>query len=214
MIKLHDAELISVLPPYVKEDADVQAISYAFKKGMAKLLQFAETVQVYAAIDNLPEKLVDLLALELQCQYYDESMNIETKRGMIKNSLAWYSKGGTVSAVEEMIQMIFGEGKVTEWYQFEGTPGTFRIETDTEMSPDVIKKLTEIIEKVKNKKSHLTSVFVNRKMYTRAFIAVHNRQVKHIVVKDNGLNNVHQTIYMAIKIITQKYVVINSKGEE
>lgn len=213
MIKLKDAELISVLPPYVKEDADVQAISYAFKMGMAKLLQFSRATQLYADIDNLPEKLLDLLALELQCQYYDELMNIEMKRGIIKNSLAWYSKGGTVSAVEEMVQMIFGEGKVTEWYQFGGNPGTFRIETNSEMSPDIIKKLTEIIEKVKSKKSHLTNVYINRKIYGKLFVAVHNRQIKHVIVRDNGLNNVHQVVYMAVKTIVQKHIIIN-KGED
>lgn len=127
MIKLQDAELISVLPPYIKEDADVQAISYAFKLGMEKFLQYARISVLYGAIDVLPEQFIDLLALELQSQYYDESLDLGIKREIVRNSLAWYSKGGTVSAVEELISVLFGKGELEEWFQFGGKPGTFRI---------------------------------------------------------------------------------------
>ena len=65
MIKLQDAELISVLPPYVKEDPDVQAISYAFKMGIEKFLRYSKAASMYGAIDQLPEHILDLLALEL-----------------------------------------------------------------------------------------------------------------------------------------------------
>lgn len=127
MIKLQEAELTSVLPAYIKENTDVQAISYAFQMGMKKLSQYVANCALYGNLDTLPKFLLDLLAMEMRCQYYEESLTIEVKREMIRNSLAWYFKSGTVSAVEELIQVVFGKGELEEWFQFGGVPGTFRV---------------------------------------------------------------------------------------
>ena len=156
MIKLSEAELTSVLPPFIKEDIEVKAISYAFKMAMEKMIAFAELSTLYASLKTLPDEVIDLLALELQSQYYDESMDIDIKRNIVGNSIAWYAKGGTVSAVDEMVQTIFGEGEVIEWYKYGGEPGTFYIKTNAELSPDIIADFNEIIDKVKNIRSHLT----------------------------------------------------------
>lgn len=127
MIRLQEAGLISVLPTYIKEDTDVQAISYAIQMEMRKLSQYVSNSALYGNIDTLPEFLLDILAIELRSQCYEESLTIEVKREIIRNSLAWYSKSGTVSAVEELIQVVFGKGELEEWFQFGGQPGTFRI---------------------------------------------------------------------------------------
>lgn len=183
MIKLSDAELTTVLPPYIKESNEVQAISFAFKKGMEKMIEYAKLSMLYAEIDNLPDEIIDLLALELQSQYYDDSMEIEIKRKIVKNSIAWYAKGGTVSAVDEMVQAVFGEGEVIEWYKYGGKPGTFYIKTNAELSPDIIEKFNEIINKVKNMRSHLTNITINRVINNPNHIAVFNYNIPHIVVK-------------------------------
>ena len=213
MIKLSEAEITSILPPFIKEDNDVQAMSYAFKRGMQKMLAYAKLSSLYANIDKLPCDIVNLLALELQSQYYDESMDIDIKRSIVNNSIAWYAKGGTVSAVDEMVQTIFGEGEVVEWYKYDGEPGTFYINTNTELSPDIIEKFNEIIGKVKNKKSHLTNVKINRRVQCSCYTTIHNRVAPHIVIKDNGLNNIEQTIYKAIKSIKQKHITIKESEE-
>lgn len=188
MTKYSEAELTTVLPPYIKEDPDIQAISYAFHMGVSKLLQYAMLSPAYADIDALPEEILDLLALELQSQYYDESMDKDIKRVIIKNSLAWHAKGGTVSAVNEMIQTIFGEGRTIEWYEFDGEPGTFYIDTNAELSPDIVKQFRNIIDKVKNKRSHLVNVTVNRKIQQRIYLATYFRNIPHVTIRDAGLN--------------------------
>ena len=40
-----------------------------------------------AVIDELPERILDVLAVELRTPYYQESMNLETKRNIIKRTL-------------------------------------------------------------------------------------------------------------------------------
>lgn len=211
MIKLRDAGLISILPPFIKEDSDVQAVSYAFQMGMQKMLNLANLSSVLANIDELPEKILDLLAIEMRSQYYDESMDIEIKRNIIKNSLAWYAKGGTVSAVDEMIQTVFGEGEVVEWFDFNGEPGTFYIETNAELSPDTISQFNEIIDNVKNMKSQLIDVRVNRKIPQQLYIKACSRNIPHIIVKDNGLNNVRHTVYATVKTVKMGHIIIKER---
>ena len=188
MIKYEDAELVSVFPTCLKEDTDIVAISYAFKMAMQNLIQFARTIKLYANIDYVPEELLDLMAIEMRCQYYDEAMEIEIKRNVIKNTLAWYAKGGTVSAVNEMIRTVFGEGDMVEWYEFDGEPGTFYVETGAELSPDAVKLFGNVVERVKAKKSHLVNVKVMRKIDQALYAAAYHRINPHIIVMDTGLD--------------------------
>lgn len=182
MIRFKDAELISVLPYYVRSDADVQAISYAFRIGMSKLIAYAALSTLYGDIDSLPEQILDLMALELQSQYYDESMGIETKREIIKKTISWHAKGGTLSAVQEVIETVFGEGKVVEWDAFDGEPGTFYIETNAELSSEGLQRFQEIIAKVKNSSSHLVGVKVNRKINQPRYVGITGYIHSHVRV--------------------------------
>jgi len=162
MIKYTDAELISILPPYLKNSVDVQAISYAFRMAMSKAIQFSVMTSLYANIDNLDEDLLDLMALELKTQYYDENMDIQTKREMIKNTLAWYKKAGTPAAVAELVAVAFGEGKVEEWFEYGGDPYMFRIVTNATLTPEMNALFNQMIKKVKNTRSHLESISIIR----------------------------------------------------
>ncbi|MCI8950029.1 MAG: phage tail protein I, partial [Lachnospiraceae bacterium] len=179
MIKLQDAELISVLPPYIKENTDIQAISYAFKMGMEKLMRYAEISALYGAVDKLPESLINLMALELQSQYYEESLDLKVKREIVKNSLAWYSKSGTVSAVEELIEVVFGKGKLEEWFRFGGRPGTFRIRLDigNEDAPIDILDVLKKIKRYKKLSAHFDAIVIGHYSYAaiRYANAIHIR---------------------------------------
>lgn len=190
MIRLSEAELTSVLPDYIKSDVDIQAISYAYKMGIQKLLSYSMLSELYGNIDNLPNTVLDLLALELRSQYYDESMDIGIKRNIIRNSLAWYAKGGTVSAVQEMVQTVFGEGQVIEWFDFGGEPGTFYVETDSELSPDGLNKFQRVIEQVKNSRSHLINVKIKRKIELPCPTVVAGYAARIMIARVGGEGNV------------------------
>lgn len=213
MIRLEDAELISVLPCYFKDNEDVQAVSYAYRMGMAKMLAWAHISGLLGNPDRIPEEILDLLAVELRCQYYDETMDAEMKRDIIGNSLAWYTKGGTVSAVNEMVFAVFGGGRVVEWFESGGNPGSFAIETDMELSEDSLKKLDEVVGRVKNIKSHLVTVAVSRKICSPIYLAVHARSIPHIPVRGGGLNNVREKLYIAVKVVRYGHTVIRQKEE-
>lgn len=165
MINYDMGELIDLLPAGLKYDPDVRALSYALKRGKDKLLQYCERIKLLSNIDALPEELLDLIALELNSHYYDQTLTLEQKRSIVKATLGWYMQAGTVAAVEEMMQIIFGNGGTVEWYDFSdgpGKPGTFDIFTDATLTPDLMERMMAILKRVKKASAHLRRLEIKR----------------------------------------------------
>ena len=179
MINFYDCEILNILPSYLKEYPEVQAVSYAVKKAMQKLRKYADSTRVYAVVDDMPENILDVLGVELRTPYYDEEMQREAKRKLVKNTLIWYQRAGTPSAVEELISIVFGEAKVKEWFEYNGTPGTFRVETGTTITPEMAEYFVRMIKRVKNTRSHLELVSVPRTLESSAYIGLgHSHKYK------------------------------------
>lgn len=97
--------------------------------------------------------------------YYSQTMPIEQKKAIIKNTLNWYTKAGTPAAVSEMVDVVLGGGRVVEWFDFDEppyTPGTFDIVTSALMTAEIMETLTGLVQKVKNVRSHVRRVIVER----------------------------------------------------
>lgn len=161
MIKLYDSNITDILPEIFAYDPKVKALGHAINKAMQRLIDYCQNISIYTAIDTVPEQVLDLLAVELNTQYYDDSMNIETKRVLVKNTLVWYMNTGTPASVEEAVAAVFGNGEVEEWFDYGGEPYHFKVYTSTINSTDeMIQQLTEIISKIQNARSHLEEVIV------------------------------------------------------
>lgn len=218
MINYSDAELTSVLPPYIKNDVDMQAISYAYKMAMQKMLQFSIMTSLYGNIDKPDEELLDLMALELGTQYYDENMDIHTKRKLIKNTLAWYKKAGTPSAVAELIEVVFGEGEIVEWFDYTEppyTPHTFEIVTNATMTEEIIDYFLSIIKKVKNTRSHLRNIQSRRRMEAGWFIGQGAVSVpqRHILNHSVSKQTAENWSYGAGEMLFHPKVVIDNNNK-
>lgn len=174
MINLYSGELRDTLPPYFKYKADIISYSAALKEGLSLAHEYAERTVLYADIDNMPEYLLDYAAIELDAQYYNNAGSIDKKREYIKKTLYWKIKAGTAEAVEELIRTAFGEGKIKIWKDYEegeGTPGTFRIETNADITAEIIDTFTSLISRTKNESSHLETVSADRKLDTELTVA-------------------------------------------
>lgn len=161
MTKYEDGEFLELMPSLFKENADVAAISYAYKMAVASLLMSQKRTYLLSDIDNMSEEVLDLTALELNAPYYSEDLDIDTKRSLVKNAVIWESKAGTKKAVQDLITLLFGEGEIVEWYDFPdgpGTPGTFDITTSAQLTPWLYEQMAKAINRVKNESSHIMSI--------------------------------------------------------
>lgn len=167
MIKFKDGQLTDILPMAMKQDIETQCISYALQQQTKKIMQLADKTRTVAVIDELPENILDVLAVELRTPYYQEGMDIDTKRSIIKKTLLWHTKAGTPSAVEELITIVFGDGGVVEWFDYDEppyTPGTFDIVTNARLTEEIADYFLSIIQRVKNTRSHIRRVLIERNM--------------------------------------------------
>lgn len=161
MINLYDGHITDILPPALSNDPKTKALSYAINKAMQRMIDYSRNICVYATIDTLPEEILDLLALELNTQYYDDSLSIGIKRRLIKNTLKWYMSTGTLAAVEEAVAAVFGNGEVQEWFDYGGEPYHFKIQTSNINTTDeMIQQITDIVSGVQNVRSQLEEVIV------------------------------------------------------
>lgn len=164
MINFYDGQITDLLGPNYSADPEVQALSYAIREGTRLLYQYTQLIYIYSNIDALPEKALDLLALELRTQYYDDELPIESKRSLVKGTLIWYTKAGTPEAVEELIAAVFGEGSVKEWFEYGGDPYYFKVITNATMTPDMMDTFSELIRRVKNTRSHIEAIEIHREV--------------------------------------------------
>ncbi len=176
MIKLYDSEIIDILPSHFRNDPDVQAMSYALKKMNQKILDYTKKIGVYCAIENLDEAILDLLATELRTHYYDMTLPVKIKREIIKNTLKWYSKAGTPAAIEELVTIVFGEGKVKEWFEYNGEPSYFKIEvTNIEVDEKKNKEFKRLLNQTKRTSAHLDAINYKFEDTIRNLIYYQNR---------------------------------------
>lgn len=167
MISFYDGQLTDLLGgPAYKNDPKVQALSLALRDGMRMLYDYTKRAYIYALIDQLEEPVLDLLATELRAQYYDTSYSVEIKRGLLKNANRWHQIAGTKAAVEELAISIFGECKVLEWFEYDGKPYHFEIITNAYADPENIQHFNELLQNVKNLRSHLDAVAIHRTIQT------------------------------------------------
>ncbi len=188
MIKLKDCEPLNIMPLALRKDEYVQAASYAFKKTAVMLIEKIDFTSVYAGIDFLPEKIIDLLAEELRAQYYDISLPVEDKREAVKKALLWYCKAGTVSAVTELTNLVWksDSAEVQEWFEYESAPYLFRIVLGTDMNieEELINAFLDALWKVKNTRSHLESIAFRRRLEQNLYTGAALHSLGNIVITD------------------------------
>ena len=64
MIKFEDAQLLDILP-LTLQTPEMLALNYVLKKYMKKLHQYMKRCSMLANITSLPDRVLDLLAIEL-----------------------------------------------------------------------------------------------------------------------------------------------------
>lgn len=150
---------VDLLPSSLKNDPFVFALAEAVEMELKQAYKEAESMSDLNNVDKLPESLLDYLAYQRHVDFYDSSLPIEQKRILVKKAPFFHRYKGTPGAVEELVTTIFGEGKVVEWFDYDGAPFRFKVVTN---NPAAIHEKAALfikaVETVKNKRSRLEKV--------------------------------------------------------
>lgn len=159
MIKLEDALLTDSIPEVIGRQPWAQAIAKAVRKQMRRLIGYADRTTLYAAIDNLPDGVLDIMAADLRVPQYSDSYSIAIKRSLIKGASSYWSQAGTRAAVESLCRDIFGDAVVSEWYEYGGEPGYFKVSTtNPAITEENVSEFKAAVEAVKRLSAWIDTV--------------------------------------------------------
>lgn len=162
MINLQDGHITDILPEYFTGMPEVQALSCAISNALYNLIEYCKSTSVYSEIDAANSQVLDMLATELDAQYYDTELDINAKRQIVKKALIWHMSAGTPSAVEELITAVFGEGTIEEWFEYGDDPYFFKIKTNAKLTEDINTRFSSMLKKVINTRSHIRAIEIHR----------------------------------------------------
>lgn len=165
MIKLQDSGIYDILPFNVKSaNIEVQALSYAVQQAILMICQFSNGVRVMTCIDDMPESIIDNLAVELNLPCYHSESMLNVKRALVKDAFIWHTIAGTASAIRRYFSTISQNTDIQEWFDYGGNPYHFRIVAAVaegqEISEEMLKDIGIQIERLKNARSILDEALV------------------------------------------------------
>ncbi|MCM1307588.1 MAG: phage tail protein [Butyrivibrio sp.] len=141
--------------PVNLKDSRTKAFMYACDMQIKKLLERAEKVKVWCAVESVDERYLDYMAADCRALFYNSGLPPEVKRHLIRNSQYWYMKLGTSAAMEEMINIVFqnSDTSIEEWTSYAGEEFHFRIVTSSAVTTVEITEFLKYINEVKNARS-------------------------------------------------------------
>ena len=170
---LQSVSLIDILPPNLLADKQIYAAARALDDELQKITAATRNALLLPRLDELSEEVIDLLAWQWHVDFYEPSMSIETKRQLVRESIAWHRIKGTKAAVEKMAQTVFKGGVVTEWFEYGGEPYHFRIDVlnAPNMTEESRDRLLAVVEASKNTRSWLDELRFRRKAQNDMYYA-------------------------------------------
>lgn len=175
-MKLGELDFNRLLPAFMRDDGAVHGLALALDEIVPQLEGSIQTLSTWNSIDLLSEEELDDLAWELNILWYDVGANIDTKRDVIKNSDLVYRRLGTKWAVESVIKSYFGDGYITEWFEYGGQPGRFRVYTaNPSVSEERYGEFLNLLEKIKRASAKFDGLYITLtgQMPLYAGMAVH-----------------------------------------
>lgn len=157
--------LVEVFPSVLGEDPDLLALANAVAKELHALYQDNNLLAIYARINELPERLLDILAYDFKVDWYLYDAPISVKRRQIRSLFEVHKHLGTKEAMERALSDIFDAATVEEWYKYGGPPYAFRLEVtipEEGVTEEQQRRALENIKYYKNVRSWLEGVNYTR----------------------------------------------------
>lgn len=176
------------LPPTLKQDSDLLAIGKTLSEELQKLAKEYDQLLIYARMDELPEKMIDLLAYDFHVDWYDYRLSLDKKRKMLKDSMMVHRHLGTRYGVEKVLQSVFEKVTILEWFEQtpQGKPFTFKLAldaSDSGVSKEIQKELVRQLSTYKNLRSHLEEIGIILFQEGKTFVGAFGTSTQNINIQ-------------------------------
>ncbi len=158
MVDFKDAEIKQILPVNLC-NSKAQALSFAVGNAMKRMRSYAMSASVYARLSLVPDEVLNLLALELNTQYYEQTLPRKVREELVRQTVSWYIRAGTPSVLQEFLKTVLDGGYIEEWFDYKGSPYCFkayaRAGAEHEIPLGYGKEIQKRLEIYKNVRSHM-----------------------------------------------------------
>lgn len=145
------------LPLPLSEDPNMRALAQAVAESFARIREQTDLASIYTRIDELPESLLDLLAVCFKIDWWDPEYSLEEKRQTFKDSMYVHRHLGTKAAVVRAIRAIYPHSVLEEWFDYDADPYHFRLTidiTDDSVDSERMRRVLSRLSYYKNLRSH------------------------------------------------------------
>ena len=162
-MKLTELTMLALQTAYMQKDPTTQALCAALDGELKNTIEGLYNILIYQSLNTLGDtpfahQLVDELAWQFHCDYYDADVDIETKKALVKQSIKIHQKKGTPQAVIDLLQTAFPSNtQLYEWFQYDGKPYHFKILT-SELNGAQVGKFLKALNSVKNARSYCDGI--------------------------------------------------------
>ena len=184
MRSLATVSLSEILPANLLTDPFVSALITSFDQEFHLLVEDTAKILLYQGLDGQPASVLDELAWQFAADFYDQSLSLSDKRVLISEAIYWHSKKGTPLAIQRVIDLVFGEGSVEEWFDYSGEPFHFRVLTTGGKFPsgEEYSALTRMVQLVKRASAIFQSITVEQSSQQSLFFGGAMRIAQHITI--------------------------------
>ncbi len=156
-------KLAQLLPPNISADPQIQAAANAVDDRFSRLIAQADKLDRFGRVGDWNSEETDELAWEFHVDFYDSSAPLEQRRKLVASSMALHREKGTQAAVERLVTLLFGYGRVENWYEYGGQPGYFQVVTNNpSVTDELATQFLRAVDSVKRESAHLERVVIEK----------------------------------------------------
>lgn len=160
----------------IKYNEVFKIIDYLFTKYIVSNFKYLRYLE---RIDTMKENELDLLAEELDVDFYDFGLKIEEKRKLCRIAFETQRIKGTHKAINNILEVFYDKGEILEFVDYNGNPGNFKIQIQGTANEKALTTILERVEYVKKHSQHLEGIrfknFLKINLYGYMHLMQHTR---------------------------------------
>lgn len=143
MIKVQNINLSEIIPHALKQDKTIGAICKVLQKYIDENFNLINKLIILPNIENLEEDILDHIAYQFHVDFYDAELPLEVKQQLVRSSMKWHRIKGTRASLEQMLETIYYDIRVEEWFEYEDNfilDGSWLLDGTNQLDYNTVKK--------------------------------------------------------------------------
>jgi phage tail P2-like protein len=121
MIDLASVSFSDLLAPSIADDPTIRALAAALDDEFRQVTKEIDSIILLPHLEQITHSaLIDLLAWQMHVDFYDPTLPIEIRRKLVKESISWHTRKGTLQLCQDVLNTFYEPGSATlqEWFEY------------------------------------------------------------------------------------------------